>query len=533
MNCIQRFFDRLPEWKILMITAVFAVLMGFYCLSGRILLSGDETRVAGIIRELQFSPRPFFLPRLNGVPFLEYPPLYYWGGAFFLSAFGVSYGTVKAMSALSFCLSILLVYGLARRLKLDKATAFFSAVMLGSALAFFSTGRTCMVDITLGFFVLLAVFGFYSGMTATGWKSALCCYIVYAAGAGCAVMTKGLLGLALPGVILFFLLLVRDIAERRLHWKLWLILGFASLAALIPVAVWAYELYRWMGWNDFYEVMHANNIGRFSGSHIDHRAPFYYYLLRLPELFQPWLLLIPFGLWKACRDFRREHDHGSLFLLCAFLAPLALLSVASAKRNVYLIPVYPAAMILAGSGLGFLLDLLCRKAEEEKLLRTGRLAGLVLICLAAAAAVFLFFQYPGLRPWAVLPLLLAAAGLILFLRRDLPRGGLLLLLTLAALLPYGEAVLPNRFAAEDNLESLFRRVGELENQGEKVYLLDPMERLLGASAYYRGHLMAVRKRKDYDGRSREIWVLRKRDKKKTAPYGDHHYIVQMPEGKSL
>ena len=60
----------------------------------------------GIIRELQFSSRPFFLPRLNGVPFLEYPPLYYWGGAFFLSVLGVSYGTIKAMSALSFCLSI-------------------------------------------------------------------------------------------------------------------------------------------------------------------------------------------------------------------------------------------------------------------------------------------------------------------------------------------------------------------------------------------------------------------------------------------
>ena len=110
---------------------------------------------------------------------------------------------------------------------------------------------------------------------------------------------------------------------------------------------------------------------------------------------------------------------------------------------------------------------------------------------------------------------------------------LLLLLTLATLLPYGESVLPNRFAPEDNLESLFRRVGELENQGKKVYLLDPMERLLGAATYYSGHLMPVRKRKDYDGRSREIWVLRKRDKKKTAPYGDHHYIVQMPEGKSL
>lgn len=533
MNCIQRFFDRIPEWKLILIIAVFAVLTAFYCLSGRILLSGDETRVAGIIRELQFSPRPFFLPRLNGVPFLEYPPLYYWGGAFFISVLGVSYGTIKAMSALSFSLSILLVFALARKLKLDKATAFFSAVMLNFAFAYFSTGRTCMVDITLGFFVLLAIFGFYSGMTAANWKTALFYYIVYAAGAGCAVMTKGLLGLVLPGVILFFTLLFWDIAERKLHWKLWLILGFASLAALIPVACWAYKLYRWLGWEDFYDVMYTNNLGRFSGSQGDHKAPFYYYLQRLPELFQPWLLLIPFGLWKTWRDFRREHDRGALFLLCAFSAPLLLLSIASAKRNVYLIPVYPAAMLLAASGLMFLLDLLCRKVPEEKLLRIGRLTASLLIVLTAAAAVVLIFLYPVFLLWAVLPLLFAAAGLFMIFRRKLPWGSLLLLLTLAVLFPYAETVLPNQFARNDNLESLFRRIGELENQNQKVYLFEPMERLLGAAAYYRGHLMPVRKRKDYDGRSREIWVIRKRDKKKNAPYGDHHYIVQMPEGKEL
>ncbi len=370
-------------------------------------------------------------------------------------------------------------------------------------------------------------------MTAANWKTALFYYIVYAAGAGCAVMTKGLLGLALPGVILFFTLLFRDIAERKLHWKLWLILGFASLAALIPAACWAYRLYRWMGWNDFYDVMYTNNLGRFSGSQGDHKAPFYYYLQRLPELFQPWLVLIPFGLWKTWRDFRRERDCGSLFLLCAFLAPLLLFSVASAKRNVYLIPVYPAAMLLAASGLTFLLDLLCRKVSEEKLLRTGRLTGLVVIGLTAAAAVVLICLYPVFLLWMILPLFLAAAGLFMLLRGKLPWGSLLLLLTLAALFSCADAVLPNRFAPNDNLESLFRRIGELEKQNRKVYLFEPMERLLGAAAYYRGHLMPVRKRQDYNGRSPEIWVLRKRDKKKTAPYGDHHYIVQMPEGKDL
>ena len=532
MNFIQRFFDRLPEWKILLIVAVYAVFLAFYCLSGRILISGDETRVAGIIREMQ-SAGPLLLPKLNGSPFLEYPPMYYWGGTFFISVFGVSYGTIKAMSALSFCLSILLTYGLARRLEQDKGTAFFSAVMLGSAISFFSTGRTCMVDITLGFFILLAVFGFYSGMTASNWKSGFAYYILYIAGAGCAVMTKGLLGLAVPGVIIFSTLLVKDIADRKLHWKLWLILGSASLAALIPAVCWAVMLCNLMGWDEFYKVMYINNFGRFSGSQGDHRSPFYYYLLRLPELFQPWLLLIPFGLWKAFRGFRQKHDSGTVFQLCAFLAPLLLFSIASAKRNVYLIPVYPAAMILAGSGLSFLLDQLCGKTPEAKLINTGRLLGMILILLCAAGTIATIVLLPAFWLPAVLPLIFATAGLIQFFHRKLPQGGLMLLLTLSVLLPYMEAALPNRILQDENLESLFQRVSELEKEHKKIFLLDPQERLSGAAMFYRGKLTPVRRRKDYDGFSPEVWIFRKRDKKSIAPYGDYHHIVQMPEGKEL
>ena len=532
MNCIQRFFDRLPEWKILLIIAAYAVFLAFYCLSGRILISGDETRVAGIIREMQFAG-PLLLPKLNGSPFLEYPPMYYWGGTLFITLFGISYGTIKAMSALSFCLSIPLIYGLARRVKQDKGTAFFSAVMLGSSISFFTTGRTCMVDITLGFFVLLAVFGFYSGMTASNWKSGLAYYILYAAGAGCAVMTKGLLGLAIPGVILFSTLLVKDIADRKLHWKLWLILGFASLAALIPAACWAVMLCDLMGGEEFYKVMYINNIGRFSGSQGDHRSPFYYYLLRLPELFQPWLLLIPFGLWKALRDFRQKHDSGAAFQLCAFLAPLLLFSIAAAKRNVYLIPVYPAAMILAGAGLTYLLDLLCGKNSETKITNAGRLLGMILILTSMAGAIATIILYPASRLPAVLPLIFSTAGLLLFSRKKMPQGFLMLLLTVSVLLPYMEAALPNRFLQDENMESLFQRVAQLEKENKKIFLLEPSERLRGAAVFYRGKLMPIRKRKDYDGSSPEVWIFRKREKKSIAPYGDYHHIVQMPEGKEL
>ncbi|MBQ9336054.1 MAG: glycosyltransferase family 39 protein [Lentisphaeria bacterium] len=532
MNCIERFFDRLSEWKILLILTVFSFLLGFYCLSGRFLYSGDETRVAGIIREM-LLPGPFFLPRLNGVMFLEYPPLYYWGAAGFLTVFGVSFATVKAMSALSFSAAVLLVYGLARKLRFGKSTAFFAAFMLGTAITYYLTGRTCVVDITLGTFVLLAVFGFYSGMTAEHWRAKLFYYLVYAAGTGCAVMTKGLLGLALPGVILFFTLICRDIAERKLHWQTWLVLGFASLGALLPMILWSVKLYYWLGFDDFYEVMYSNNIGRFTGSQVDHAEPFYYYLQRLHAMFQPWLLLIPFGLWTIWRDFRGERRTAGLFMLCAFLAPLVLFTLSAGKRNIYLIPVYPFAILIAAAGLSFLLDKLCGRTSEAKLQLTWRLAGIFLMFALTAAAVVMLCLLPDLRFWAVLPLLTGIAGIILFAVRREQLGSLMLLVTLPLFMGYADAALPLHLYQDDNLGPLFEDVSKLEKQGEKVYLQDPAERIRGAAVFYRGALMPVRRAKEYDGVTPEIWIVRRRDKKNPSRYADHYRIIRMPEGKEL
>ena len=296
MNPLNRFFDRFPAGKLLSLLAVCALILSFYHLSGRFLFSGDETRVAGIVSGM-LLPGPLFLPRLNGTLFLEYPPLYYWGGAFFMSVFGVCAAAAKAMSALSCFASILLTYALARKLKFSNGASFTAVIMLAFSISFFMTGRTCTVDMTLCCMVLLAVFGFYSGMTAERLGPRIFYYILYTAGTAGAIMTKGLLGLALPGIVLFFTLLFRDIRERTLHWKEWLILGICSLISLIPVGFWLVKLYDWLGSHDFYEVVYSNNIGRFTGSQKDHAAPFYYYLQRLPQLFQPWLLLIPFGLF--------------------------------------------------------------------------------------------------------------------------------------------------------------------------------------------------------------------------------------------
>lgn len=79
---------------------VFTTIITLIALNVRELQSGDETRVAGIAAEM-FVEKDYLLPRLNGSPFLEYPPLYYWCATLSYSLFGINDFAAKLPATLA------------------------------------------------------------------------------------------------------------------------------------------------------------------------------------------------------------------------------------------------------------------------------------------------------------------------------------------------------------------------------------------------------------------------------------------------
>ena len=76
----------------------------------------DETRDAGIAREM-YVEKQFAVPMLDGEPFLEKPPLYYWTCAAVYKATGrVSAGLTRLPAALYGLLGLLFAFLLGRRL---------------------------------------------------------------------------------------------------------------------------------------------------------------------------------------------------------------------------------------------------------------------------------------------------------------------------------------------------------------------------------------------------------------------------------
>lgn len=305
----------------------------------------DSTRVAGIAREMVLNGN-YLIPRLNGKEFLEYPPLGYLPIALFL---GTSKHPSDFLAFLPIALfgtaTVLLTFLIGRKLAGERvgfAAGFFLATMPG----FSSLHRQCLVDPVLLFFTTLSLYGFIGCYHATE-RRFLFLGVFYLSMAG-AFLSKGLIGAAIPaGTAALFLIVRRDFsAVRRLY------LGRGILLFLLPILVWVAGVWSLEGSGVIKEVV-RQSVQRFLSPTADHAKPFYYYLNPVLLNILPWTPLPFIWLW-----YRRKHPSSSdlfthdllaLFALLWFLLVFVGLSLASAKRNIYLGPIYPPAALLAAA----------------------------------------------------------------------------------------------------------------------------------------------------------------------------------------
>lgn len=506
--------------------AVFAAVVMFGGLNFRELASGDETRVAGIIAEMALSG-DLVTPKLNGADFLEYPPLYYQLGSVCMRLFGFTDAAAKLPSALCAFGAALLVFALARRAKLSAAAALTAGIMLLTGAQFFNNGRKCMVDMMLAFFVLLAIYAFHSLLAAADRRRQVWCFLLYAAGLAGGFMTKGLVGWAFPWFGLGTWLIADDLLfAKRFNFKRYLLLGLGVIPALVPILCWLYRLYLAGGREALATVLIENGIGRFTGAQGDHVEAVWYYLVKLPALFQPWLLVFVAALVHALRMLRKKQlPREMLPLLCEAVAPFVLLSCAASKRQVYLLPIYSAWAVLAA---WFLIDR--REAWLPVLERRISPLRKYLPRVAAAAtgvalAVFIVLA-PGWGkaiPAAALGLLAAAV----FVRPGLVPAAVLAGALFVLCFDVGGLALRNR---KKSLRPLFDECRRCEEAGYFIRIGVPTsERTQGAAVFYlRKRIPEVDIKTPIAPREKRIVRSGKKlfnGRAERAKFADHHYLL--------
>lgn len=326
----------------LLLACALAVWFG-YQLDIRPLWAPDEGRYAEIPREMVASG-DYLTPRLNGVKYFEKPPLVYWLTAGSIRLFGLNEWALRLWPALFALAGCMAVYVLARRLYAPRA-GLCAALVLALAPLYNFMGGTLTLDMPLAAWITAAMAAFLIGVReAPGVRRRLWLYGFYAAVA-CAVLTKGLVGMVIPAMVIGAWVAVvgawRLLREIHLPTGLLILLGIAAPWHIL-VAQANPEFFR------FY-VIHEH-IERYLTT-VHHRyQPLWFFLPVLLVGLFPWSALLPrvlgealAGLWRERRE-RRE----TWFLLLWAALPFAFFSFSGSKLIPYILPVLPPLALLIG-----------------------------------------------------------------------------------------------------------------------------------------------------------------------------------------
>lgn len=334
---------------------LLAALLFFFALGNHELQGSTEARVSGIAMAMHLD-NDWVVPRLFREPFLEKPPLSLWLDAGAIRLFGASTGAVRLASAFAGLFSVMLLYGMLRRFGRPQTLAFSAALILATMASYWGNVRGVGEDSLLSLGVTAALLGFYQAVRPEREGSSTWAWALFTAGMVIATLSKGVLGLAMPGIVIFVYLLSTSLMDKRLRLGDWFKPALFTLLALVPLLIWLGFLFQRGGMQAVGEVLWTNSVGRFSGSFVEagHYEPFYYYLAKLPEAFLPWNILVYLGLWHFRKSLLRNRYR--LFFSVWLVAQFTLLTLASSKRTVYLMALTPAAAVLAAEYARVLLE---------------------------------------------------------------------------------------------------------------------------------------------------------------------------------
>ncbi len=314
-------------------------------LAGRSLISADEGRYASISLAMLQSG-DWITPRLNGLLYFEKPPLQYWAGAASMALFGVNEFAARLWPGLAGLVMVLLPGYTAARLWGHRAGVRATLLGLGTTWIilnshFLSLDAGLSAALTLVLCgVLLAQAAGTAGQPNTQARWMLAAW----GGMGLAIMSKGLIGLLIPGAVLVLHSLWRLDASiwRRLNW----LPGVALLLAITLPWFIAVSL-RNPGFAEFFFI--HEHFQRYLSNVHQREGAWWYFVPYLVVGFLPWTSALPWLLVPRRSDFARSW----LWLWAVFI--FAFFSASGSKLPSYILPIFPALVLLltrATSALG-------------------------------------------------------------------------------------------------------------------------------------------------------------------------------------
>ncbi len=387
---------RKQAWWLLAVIA----LIWFSNLEYRTLIKPDEGRYAEIPREMTVSG-DWVTPHLNDLKYFEKPPLQYWATAMAYTLFGEHQWTSRLWAGLTGFAGLFLVWFAAARL-FGREAAGYSALILSSSMLYVLMSHINTLDMGVTFFITLGIFSLLLAQSEMNVSRQRNWMLLAWVGMALAVLSKGLMGIILPGTaVLLYCLVQRDFTVlKRMHW----LPGMALF--LLITGPW------------FYLVMKANpefferffiyeHYTRFTTKDLGRYQPWYYFVPILLSGALPWTVLLFDSLRQSgsqsgiCRAVTGNSFNPGRFLLVWAVFIYAFFSISGSKLPSYLLPMLPALALLMGQRI-------CQNRERRLFWQILPIVPVAVALLVLGIKVGQFADtpnqielYPNYRIWLV------------------------------------------------------------------------------------------------------------------------------------
>jgi 4-amino-4-deoxy-L-arabinose transferase-like glycosyltransferase len=332
--------DSSRRWPSLLFLLIIPGVLLYPCMSFH-LFEPDEGRYAQIPREM-LEADEWLVPILQGQPYLDKPPLFYWLVMGSYTLFGAHEWSARLIPALAIHGCVLLTYFLGRR-SLGERSAWWGALALALSPAFVGMGRLLVLDGVLAFFVTLSIFCCFEAVRGRHLRRRW--WLLAALACGMGVLTKGPVALLLlvPPVWLYRRL---NASGARITWQARLEFLGVTLLACAP---WYVAMcFRLPGFAGYFFWEH--NVVRFT-TPFDHGRPIWFYgPILLAGLLPGSLLLRPFlrFLGTGHADVSRHRPVALGFMLLAGGWCVLFFSLSGCKLPTYILPSFPFLALALG-----------------------------------------------------------------------------------------------------------------------------------------------------------------------------------------
>ncbi len=349
------------------------------------LFEPDESRYAQVALEMH-ETGDWLVPRLNGEPYLDKPPMLYWLTATSYKMLGAGELAARLPIALAALLTVLLTYVLGQKLLGDRA-ALIGAMLLLLSVGFFFAGRFVMMDSLLTLFTTAGLLAGAIALHAD--RRALFWWALAGVACGLGTLTKG----PVAGVICIPPLVGAAWLTQNRH----VFRPRVAAALLLPTLIVAGPWFLMISFNQQEFSSHffwTHHIERYFHA-FNHSEPWWFYLPVLAIALLPGSLLSgPLAVYLFAKRnttnassaiAARSQQLGAVLLAGVWI--VFFFSLSSCKLPAYVLPAFPLFCLILGKMLHDLLESKPGSSAINRFVQHAHRQTLVLAAISGVVAV--------------------------------------------------------------------------------------------------------------------------------------------------